>query len=86
VDYARQECSVFEVADNRQIGFRLLPVENAEPLRLELESFFEAVETRRRPVVSGEDGCHALEVALAILDKIEEHSRRVEQSVAAWKS
>lgn len=86
VDYARQECAVFEVGNNRQIGFRMLPVEKAEPLRLELESFFEAVETRRRPVVSGEDACLALETALDILDKIEEHSRRVEDSVAAWKS
>jgi predicted dehydrogenase len=85
VDYARQECAVSEVGGNRQIGFRLLPVEKAEPLRLELESFFDAVETRRRPVVSGEDACQALETALAILDGIEEHSRRVEDSVAAWK-
>ena len=68
------------------LGFRLLPVEKAEPLRLELESFFDTVETRRRPVVSGEDAYQALETALAILDKIEEHSRRVGDSVAAWKS
>jgi predicted dehydrogenase len=86
VDYARQECAVSEVGGNRQIGFRLLPVEKAEPLRLELESFFDTVETRRRPVVSGEDAYQALETALAILDKIEEHSRRVGDSVAAWKS
>jgi predicted dehydrogenase len=85
LDYARQEGAVFEVAENRQIGFRTLAVEKAEPLRLELESFFEAVETRRAPLVTGEDAYSALEAALAILDKIEEHSRRVEQSLAAWK-
>jgi predicted dehydrogenase len=85
LDYARQEAAVFEVAESSQIGFRMLPVEKAEPLRLELEAFFEAVETRGTPVVSGEDAYSALEAALAILDKIEEHSRRVEQSVAAWK-
>ncbi len=85
LDYARQEAAVFEVAEGRQIGFRTLPVEKAEPLRLELDAFFEAVETRGTPLVTGEDAYSALEVALAILDKIEEHSRRVEQSVAAWK-
>ncbi len=85
LDYARQEAAVFEVGGNRQIGFRMLPAEKAEPLSLELESFFEAVETRRQPLVTGEDAYAALEVALAILDKIEEHSRQVEQSMAAWK-
>ncbi len=85
LDYARQEGAVFAVAEDRQIGFRTLAVEKAEPLRLELESFFETVETRRTPLVTGEDAYAALEVALAILDKIEEHSRRVEQSLAAWK-
>jgi predicted dehydrogenase len=77
--------AVFEVGGNHQIGFHTLPVKKAEPLQLELESFFEAVETRRQPVVTGEDAYSALEVALAILDKIEEHSRQVEQSMAAWK-
>lgn len=86
LDYARQEAAVFEVSQSHQIGFRLLPVEKAEPLGLEVESFLAAVETRATPVVSGEDACRALEVALAILAKIEEHSRRVEQSMAAWKS
>lgn len=85
LDYARQETAVFEVGGNRQIGFRMLPVEKAEPLGLELESFFESVGTRRQPLVTGEDAYAALEVALAILDKIEEHSRQVEQSMAAWK-
>jgi hypothetical protein len=85
LDYARQEAAVFEVGTDHQIGFRMLPVESAEPLRLELESFFETVETRQRPLVTGEDAYSALEVALAILDKIEEHSRQVEQSMAAWK-
>ena len=60
-------------------------MEKAEPLRLEDEDFIETVKTRSRPRVSGEDGVRALEAALAILDKIEEHSRRVAQSVSAWR-
>jgi predicted dehydrogenase len=86
LDYARQQAAAFEVGDGSQIGFRELAVSQDEPLRLELESFFDSVETRRAPVVGGEDACRALEVALAILGKIEEHSRRVEGTLAAWKS
>jgi predicted dehydrogenase len=86
VDYARQDVFALEVGENRQIQPAVLPVEKAEPLRLELESFFHAVETRSEPVVSGADACRALEVALAILDRIEEHSRLVAQSLAAGES
>ena len=67
------------------IGFRLLEVAKGEPLALELEHFFECCYTRARPLVAGEDGTRALEAALAVLAKIEEHSRRVEQTLAAWK-
>lgn len=86
LDYAKQEAAVFEVGGTGQIGFRMLPVEKAEPLRLEVESFLDSVELRATPRVSGEDATRALEVALAVLAKIEEHTRLVEQSVAAWKS
>jgi len=82
VDYARQDGVVTEVGENRAISFRPLETDKAEPLWLELEHFFEAVRTRSRPEVSGDDGCRALEAALAILDRIEEHSRRVARSIA----
>ncbi len=86
LDYARQDVSLFEVSGGRQIGFRALPVTKDEPLRLELEHFFQAVERRRPPLVSGEDGCRALEAALAVLGKIEEHSARVAHSLQAWSA
>jgi predicted dehydrogenase len=86
LDYARQEAAAFEVAGNRQIGFRMLPAEKAEPLRLELEAFTDAVRRRVEPAVTGRDAYRALAVALDILDKIEEHSRRVGQTLAAWNS
>ena len=82
LDYARQEVSFFRVSAGRQIGFHPLVVLKEEPLRLEQEAFFECVEERTRPRVAGEDGCLALEVALAILAKIEEHSRVVADSLA----
>ncbi len=86
LDYARQDAAVFEVLPASGIGFRMLPVRKDEPLRLELESFLDAVAARSRPVVSGEDGARALEAALAVLAKIEEHSRLVDNSLAAWKA
>jgi predicted dehydrogenase len=85
LDYARQDAGVFEAGRQTGIGFGALPIVKAEPLALELEHFFECVQTRSRPLVSGEDGCRALEAALAILAKIEEHSRRVAQSLSAWR-
>jgi len=86
VDYTRQDAAVFEVAPGRQVASRRLPVEKAEPLALELEAFCEAVRTRAEPLVSGAEACRALEVALGILARIEEHSRRVAQTLASWKS
>ncbi len=82
LDYARQEAAVFEVSKERQIGFRALPIAKDEPLRLELESFFDAVETRKPPRVGGADGLRNLKAALAVLAKIEEHARQVAQTLA----
>jgi len=86
LDYSRQDALVFQVGEGRQISSGLLPVEKAEPLSLELDSFLDAVETRSRPLVTGADGYRALEVALAILDRIEEHSRLIAQSLAERES
>ncbi len=83
VDYSRQDLFSLCVTPGQGIASNPLPVEKDEPLRLELESFFECVETRRPPRVSGEDACRALEVALAIGARIEEHSRIVKESLAA---
>ena len=86
LDYSRQDAVVFQVGEGRQIASGLLTVEKAEPLSRELESFLDAVETRSQPLVTGADACRALEVALAILAKIEEHSRLIAQSLTAWES
>ena len=85
LDYARQDAVAFAAGRESGIGFQALPIVKAEPLKLELEHFFESVRTRSRPLVSGQDGYRALEAALAILGKIEEHSRRVARSLSAWR-
>jgi predicted dehydrogenase len=77
LDYQKQEAVAFTVSDNQQIGFQPLPAVKEEPLRLEVEAFLACVANRTRPLVSGEEGLRALEVALAILDNIEMHAKLV---------
>ena len=86
VDYGRQDAAVFSVGENRQISFEQLPVTKIEPLALQFDSFLNSVETRQTPKLSGHVGRLNLRIALAILAKIEEHSRVVAQSlVSGWK-
>jgi predicted dehydrogenase len=81
LDYQKQDAVVFTVSGNQQIGFQPLSVAKDEPLRLEIEAFLGAVVNRSRPPASGEEGLRALEIALAILDKIEEHAKVVRQQI-----
>ncbi len=77
LDYSRKDAMRFKVNSSGAIDFEPLAVSKDEPLRLELEDFFDAVATRRQPMVSGEAATRALEVASEILAKIEEHSQLV---------
>jgi predicted dehydrogenase len=81
LDYQKQEAVAFTVSGSQQIGFQPLSVSKDEPLRLEIDSFLEAVQNRSRPAVSGEEGLRALEIGLAILGKIKEHGKLVEQQI-----
>ena len=68
-------------------GYRMLPggriepaavvIEDKEPLRAELESFLQCVRDRTRPIVDGEDGCKAVELARRVGEKIEESLRNI---------
>ncbi len=82
LDYAKQEGAEFTVGENHQIGFRKLPVTPDEPLKLQFESFIQCVRTRSRPKLDGVAARHTLEVALAIADKIEQHSQVVEKTLS----
>jgi len=77
LDYEKQQTAIFTVSAQREIGFKNLAVEKTEPLRLEIEDFLKCVATRETPRVPGEDGLRALDAALEILGKIEEHSELV---------
>jgi len=86
LDYGRQDLAIFSVGAERRIGFEQAPVTKAEPLKLQLEGFLDAVETRNPVKCSGQAARQTLEVALAILDKIKEHSEIVSRAlVAGWK-
>lgn len=77
LDYGRQDAVRFRVKPPLSIDFFPLTVVKDEPLRLELESFFESIASRQPPRVTGQQGLAALEVAFDILAKIEEHAALV---------
>ncbi len=86
LDYTRQDLAIFSVGAKRQIGFEQAAVAKAEPLKLQFDAFLDSVETRKSPKCSGPAARQTLGVALAILDKIKEHSEVVSQSLeAGWK-
>jgi len=58
------------------LSLRKLPVENGEPLKLEIESFLTSVQTRQQPRVTGKQGREALELALEINRMIAHHAMR----------
>jgi len=86
LDYGRQDLMVFSVSGNRQIGFEKAALTAGEPLKLQLDAFLDCVESRKFPKCSGGAARQTLGTALAILDKIEEHSEIVSRSLeAGWK-
>jgi predicted dehydrogenase len=74
IDYASQRGTVVSLRMGQVIERKLEPAEQ-EPLKLELQSFIESVQTRRAPIVPAEDGVKALELALRINAEIDSKSR-----------
>ncbi len=78
-DYSEQEILVYrkkpgpipeDTSPMEWITIEPLEVSREEPLRLELRAFLDAVRTRERPIVSGEEGLQALELAFEIIETI----------------
>ena len=82
LDYQRQDAAAFTVLGDQQIGFDSFEIVKGEPLQLEVDSFIQCVRSRSAPVVTGQAATRALKVALAILDKIEEHGSVVAETVS----
>jgi predicted dehydrogenase len=86
LDYGRQDLVLFSVGENQQIGFEKAPISPNEPLKAQLQAFLDSIESRKMPKCSGASARQTLGTALAILDKIEEHSATVSRSLEdRWK-
>src|SRR4029077_20005376 len=73
IDYAAQKVEKWtldRILGIPKINGGELPVTHEEPLVRELADFVGAVTHKRRPIVTGEDGRRALELAQAIADRI----------------
>src|SRR5262245_28176435 len=85
IDYAAQEAAVVSVkarvAGRPEFDNRLLGVEHAEPLRLEIDSFLAAI--KGAPVkVTGDHGRRALKLAMDVTEKIGQHAAKAGVSFA----
>ena len=76
VDTKEQEVKGYRLTDARTIRPMDVVVEKKEPLRAELEAFLSCVRDRCRPVVSGEDGLEAVDLAMRVAEEIEKSMRR----------
>ncbi len=86
LDYGRQDLAVFSVNEQRQIAFEQAQVVKGEPLKLQFEAFLDSLESRKSPKCNGPAAHLSLGAALAILDKIREHSETVSRTLeAGWK-
>ncbi len=83
LDYAAQSAAVCTVGGAAGLAFDQLSIKNGEPLKFQLDAFLDAVETRKQPKLSGVVARRTLEVALAVLDRIELHAGLVGQTLAA---
>lgn len=63
LDYINQSLTIYD-----EKWVHEAKIEKMEPLKLELEHFIECVKERKKPLVGGEEGLHALEVAVKALE------------------
>ena len=88
LDYSRQDLAIFSAsAGIGRSGSNRLPLTKSEPLQLQFDAFLDS--RRHREIPRNLPALRArqtLGAALAILDKIKEHSEVVSQSLeAGWK-
>ncbi|MBI1871080.1 MAG: Gfo/Idh/MocA family oxidoreductase [Chlamydiae bacterium] len=69
LDYFKQEGKIYH-KEGQKITCQPIPFEKAEPLQLEIASFVDCVKHQKNPLVSGEHGKQALEVAMEVLKMI----------------
>ena len=69
LDYVTQEAAIFRKTEDKIVKEKI-KIRKKEPLKKELKSFIDCVKNQKRPIVSGVEGRRALQVALAIVEKI----------------
>ena len=69
LDYIQQDALIYTKTLGR-ITSRQIDIKKEKPLQKEISSFLDCVRTGEKPLASGEEGRHALSVALEILKKI----------------
>ena len=71
LDFINQTLTVLRPGpDGRPLEPEPIHVDKEEPLRLELSNFADCVANHKEPVVSGEDGKRALELAVHVLENM----------------
>jgi predicted dehydrogenase len=77
--YQREEISGADTGEPAaQIRRRRLRIKKQEPLKLELSHFLQCVREGVSPAVTGEQGSNALEVAIRIVEQIQENLKKVD--------
>lgn len=71
LDFINQTLTVSRPGpDGRPLEPEFIDIEKEEPLRLELSNFADCVANHKEPVVSGEDGERALELAVRVVESM----------------
>jgi predicted dehydrogenase len=71
LDYVTQEALIY-TKENGSIHHKKIDITKSDSLREELSDFVDCVRTKKRPLVSGEDGRDALALALRITQQIKD--------------
>jgi predicted dehydrogenase len=74
---AAKDSTIVSEFGGKRIVREPVPIEKAEPLKLELQSFINCVHARQTPVVSGESARVALDLAFEITRQVQEGIRKL---------
>lgn len=82
LDYATKFASVTSLAPNAVhpllgVSVNRLEINDIEPLRAEIEDFFDSIIGDKTPPITAGDGRRALALALGVLEKIDAHAKKV---------
>lgn len=82
LDYGSKFASLTSLAPNAVhpllgVSINRLEIDDIEPLRAEIEAFLSAIEAGQPPPITAQDGRRALALALGVLEKIDEHAKKV---------